>query len=347
MALYIERSLKRVLLRPGLLQKHWAPSSPLSSSSAAAISSTVSQTPSNSFAQSQGFKLPEEERGSRLSKWLLFLPGALTFGLGTWQIFRRQDKIEMLEYRRKRLEMEPVKFNEISPSSDQLDTLEFRRVACLGVFDEKRSIYVGPRSRSISGVTENGHYVITPLMPIPNDPESVRSPILVNRGWAPRIWKERSLETPQYDEQPSDTSSSSTQEVEQRSWWKFWSKKPKLTKDPTPYVDAVEVIGVVRGSEQPSIFVPENDPSSGQWFYVDVPSIACTCQLPENTIYVEDINENVNPSCPYPLPKDANTLIRSSVMPQDHLNYTLTWYSLSAAVTFMAVKRLRPQRSRR
>jgi hypothetical protein len=33
------------------------------------------------------------ERRSRWSKWLLFLPGAITFGLGTWQILRRQDKV--------------------------------------------------------------------------------------------------------------------------------------------------------------------------------------------------------------------------------------------------------------
>jgi surfeit locus 1 family protein len=35
----------------------------------------------------------EKESGSRLSKWLLFLPGAITFGLGTWQVLRRQDKV--------------------------------------------------------------------------------------------------------------------------------------------------------------------------------------------------------------------------------------------------------------
>ena len=88
----------------------------------------------------------------------------------------------------------------------------------------------------------------------------------------------------------------------------------------------MEVIGVVRGSEKPNIFVPANDPNSRQWFYVDVPAISVTCGLPEDTLLIEDINENVNPSNPYPVPKDINTLIRSSVMPQDHLNYTLTWY---------------------
>lgn len=38
------------------------------------------------------FVFLERER-SRWSKWLLFLPGAITFGLGTWQIVRRQEKV--------------------------------------------------------------------------------------------------------------------------------------------------------------------------------------------------------------------------------------------------------------
>lgn len=88
------------------------------------------------------------------------------------------------------------------------------------------------------------------------------------------------------------------------------------------------VVGVIRRSEEPSIFVPENDPGSGQWFYVNVPMIARACALPANTLYIEDINEDFNAINPYPVPKDVNKLIRYSVMPQDHLNYTLTWYAL-------------------
>lgn len=77
----------------------------------------------------------------------------------------------MLEYRQKRMDLEPISGNILAPSSDSLDALEFRRVLCKGLFDEKKSIYVGPRSRSISGVTENGYYIITPLTPIPSNPE--------------------------------------------------------------------------------------------------------------------------------------------------------------------------------
>ncbi|KAI4302548.1 hypothetical protein MLD38_038277 [Melastoma candidum] len=286
-----------------------------------------------------------ERDGGRWSRLLLFVPGAITFGLGTWQIFRRQDKIKMLEYRQERLGMEPLKLGKVSPTSEDLNNLEFRRVSCTGVFDEKRSIFIGPRSRSISGVTENGYYLITPLMPLQDNPESLKSPVLVNRGWVPRSWRDKLLEASRNIVEPADLSKTDSQKSEGHSWWRFWQKKPKTEDDNASEVTPVEVIGVVRGNEKPSMFVPANDPSTSQWFYVDVPAIARAVGLPADTVYIEDVNEDVNPSCPYPIPKDINTLIRSSVMPQDHLNYTMTWYSLSAAVTFMAFKRLK-QKSR-
>ncbi|KAF9619668.1 hypothetical protein IFM89_007989 [Coptis chinensis] len=294
--------------------------------------STVVESPFPSSSEAQG-----KER-AKWSRWLLFLPGAISFGLGTWQILRRQDKVEMLEYRRSRLELEPLSYNSISSSlTGDLGSLEFRRVLCKGVFDESKSIYVGPRSRSISGVTENGYYIITPLMPISENPErcqfineslvSVQEPVLVNRGWVPRSWRDKYLENSLAKEQDTTHKSPTAEENEGSTWWKFWSKKRKTTKVQGPAITPVKVIGVVRGSENPSIFVPANDPRSGQWFYVNVPMIARAAKLPETIVYIEDINEDVDPRKPYPLPKDVNTLIRSSVMPQDHLNYTLTWYA--------------------
>lgn len=76
-------------------------------------------------------------------------------------------QIEMLDYRTRRLEMEPVVWNEAASSAALRDpaALEFRKIVCEGDFDEEKSVFVGPRSRSISGVTENGYYVITPLIP--------------------------------------------------------------------------------------------------------------------------------------------------------------------------------------
>ncbi|XP_042508509.1 surfeit locus protein 1 [Macadamia integrifolia] len=323
----------------------WKCSSSFSSPAPPRPLSTITQSLSPQSSSSSQSQAQDEKTGGRWSRWLLFLPGAITFGLGTWQIFRRKNKIETLEYRKKRLELEPVLWNSISSSDGDMNSLEFRKVICEGVFDESKSIYLGPRSRSISGVTENGYYVITPLLPLADSSESVQSAVLVNRGWVPRNWKDNSSEVSQDGEQPQNLPSPNTTKNEGNSQWRFWSKKP--TTNQACGITPVKIIGVVRGSEKPSIFVPENNPSSGQWFYVDAPAIARACGLPESTVYIEYINDDVNPCKPYPIPKDVNALIRSSVMPQDHLNYTLTWYSLSAAVTFMAVKRVKPSKSRR
>lgn len=64
------------------------------------------------------------------------------------------------------LEMEPSKLN----TTKDVDRLGFRQVVCKGVFDNERSIYVGPKPRSMAKGSENGFYVITPLLPIPNEP---------------------------------------------------------------------------------------------------------------------------------------------------------------------------------
>lgn len=257
----------------------------------------------------------------------------------------------MLDYRTRRLEMEPIAWNQMAPSdlSAGVDpaTPEFRRIVCEGDFDEERSVFVGPRSRSISGVTENGYYVVTPLIPRPSEHGSSWPPIFVNRGWVPRDWRDKNVqdhqgvrEVPEYKEADKKTDGKG-------SWWKFWSnsKEPEQSCEiEKPVKPPVRVLGVIRGSEKPSIFVPANEPSVGQWFYVDVPMIARACGLPENTIYIEDINEDVSPTNPYPVPKDVSTLIHHSVMPHDHLKYTVTWYTLSAAVTFMAAKRIKAKK---
>jgi surfeit locus 1 family protein len=300
---------------------------------------------------------------SAWSKLFLFAPGAITFGLGTWQLFRRQEKIEMLDYRTRRLDMEPVAWNEATSSAAlrDPDALEFRKIVCEGDFDEEKSVFVGPRSRSISGVTENGYYVITPLIPRSTEPSrysyvviylsekwfvSLQSPILVNRGWVPRGWRDKNIKVHQILDEASE-SKAVKQPDGKSSWWKFWSNEPKSSPEiEKPREPPVRVTGVIRGSEKPSIFVPANEPSSGQWFYVDVPMIAHACGLPENTVYIEDTNEDVSPTNPYPVPKDVNTLIRHSVMPEDHLKYTFTWYTLSAAVTYMASKRIKAKKVR-
>ena len=43
----------------------------------------------------------------------------------------------------------------------------------------------------------------------------------------------------------------------------------------------------------------------------------------------------------YPLPKTLSEIAKVSVMPIDHRNYALTWFSLSGGTAFLAFKALR------
>ena len=45
--------------------------------------------------------------------------------------------------------------------------------------------------------------------------------------------------------------------------------------------------GIIRSSEQPSSFVPPNNPAKGEWFWVDVAALAEAAGLPRDTPLVE------------------------------------------------------------
>lgn len=49
----------------------------------------------------------------------------------------------------------------------------------------------------------------------------------------------------------------------------------------------MQVAGIRRVSEQPSSFVPANNPQRGSWFWVDAPALAVACRLPPDTPLVE------------------------------------------------------------
>lgn len=55
-------------------------------------------------------------------------------------------------------------------------------------------------------------------------------PILVNRGWVPRSWRDKHLENPPVDEQSKNMASPFGEESERSSWWRFWSKKSKIVE---------------------------------------------------------------------------------------------------------------------
>ena len=49
----------------------------------------------------------------------------------------------------------------------------------------------------------------------------------------------------------------------------------------------VSLAGVLRRSEKPSMFVPENDAARNAWYWLDVPALAKACGLPPDTPLLE------------------------------------------------------------
>jgi len=257
------------------------------------------------------------------------LPPALAGFLGFWQVGRRKEKIEMLESRERMMNdgtMQDV-FVLMDQSKDHSGLAEYTPVSASGEYDESKSIFIGPRPRSSMGVTESGYFMVTPLVQ-----KGSKDVVMVLRGWVPADWKA--------------------------------GKRTRAIKSDGLIHYAR---GVIRYSERPGVFVPENHPEKGDWFYIDVPGLAEAMGLPKTTPLIEiltdeaDIRQSggkVNPTAmdvlggrttmhaanaekdreTYPLPKSMGDFRHFSVMPQDHLNYAITWFTLSAITSGLGYK---------
>ena len=87
----------------------------------------------------------------------------------------------------------------------------------------------------------------------------------------------------------------------------------------------VRVEGLLRRQHPPGPFVPDNDPSSGIWYSVDLAAMARATGL-ELADYVVDAGTARNPGG-WPEGGQTNVAIRNT-----HLGYALTWYGLAAVL---------------
>ncbi|DBA82252.1 hypothetical protein WJX79_003765 [Trebouxia sp. C0005] len=264
-----------------------------------------------------------QKSSSSSAAFVFALPCLFTAFLGTWQIVRRHSKIELVEARTAALKGTGVELNELS-----VKPAEFTRVHIQGEFDHERSIYVGPRPRSSMGSAINGFMLVTPL-----HSDDWNRPVLVNRGWVPSTWRSDAQFRQQWD-------TSGTVSLE----------------------------AVTRVSEDPSSFVPQNNPKTGEWFWIDIPAMAAALGLPADTPLVEAVSvageQPASSGSPttmdvmglrttrplneesYPITRSVSELMTFKVTPNDHRNYALTWYTLSAATGSMAYGILNKRKGR-
>ena len=106
-----------------------------------------------------------------------------------------------------------------------------------------------PHSTLLCPLSRSLRYqLITPL-----HSRQFEKPVLVNRGWVPATWRSDAEFRHQWESKGSDA----TLQV------------------------------VTRVSEDPSTFVPQNNPKTGEWFWIDVPAMAVSLDLPSDTPLVE------------------------------------------------------------
>lgn len=122
--------------------------------------------------------------------WMLLAIPATTFGLGCWQVYRKQWKEDLIRTLETRMRMSPLP---IPDDLSELEQMEYQKVTVRGEFLHDQELHLGPRaliqdgdSKTTGGLFSQkessiGYLVITPFKLEGRDDK-----ILINRGWVPK-----------------------------------------------------------------------------------------------------------------------------------------------------------------
>jgi surfeit locus 1 family protein len=93
------------------------------------------------------------------------------------------------------------------------------------------------------------------------------------------------------------------------------------------------VIGLLRvpPDKKPTFFLPDNRPDLNLWFWVDLPSMAHQDGIADLVPFYVDADKTPNPGG---WPKGGITRLD---LPNDHLQYAITWFSLAIALIVIYV----------
>ncbi|KAJ8261374.1 hypothetical protein COCON_G00170970 [Conger conger] len=226
-------------------------------------------------------------------KWILLLIPVSTFGLGTWQVKRRNWKLQLIADLKSLTTAEPINLP-VEPI--ELNSLEYRRVKVRGHYDHSQELYILPRSLvdpereareagRLSSSGQSGANVITPFYCT-----DLGISILVNRGYVPR------------------------------------NKIRPETRMKGQVSDEIDVVGVVRLTEQRKPFVPHNNVEGNRWHYRDLEAMARVTGT--EPIFIDAVLESTNPGGP--VGGQTRVTLRN-----EHMQYIATWYGLCLTTSYM------------
>jgi surfeit locus 1 family protein len=239
----------------------------------------------------------------RKRSWLgLLVPALLAFAvlisLGTWQLQRKAWKEALIASLTERLAASPqampmaAEWAKLDPARD-----EFRRVHFTAAFDNAREamVFAAP-SAFRPDVTSPGYWVFTPARLMGPAEDSVigkrDTVVIVNRGFV-----------------------------------------PDARRDPNSRLDGqvsqpVEITGVMRWPDERHWFTPADDPAHNLWFTRDPVAIAAAKGYAKTLVAPFYVEQDA-PVPPGGLPQPGKLVV---ALPDNHLQYALTWYGLAAVL---------------
>jgi surfeit locus 1 family protein len=109
--------------------------------------------------------------------------------------------------------------------------------------------------------------------------------------------------------------------------------KDSNKRDVGQIAGTVRIQGLLRlpPAEKPAWFLPDNRPDLNYWFWVDLPAMSAADGLDRVAPFYLDADATPNPGG---WPKGGVTRL---VLPNDHLQYAITWFSLAVALIVIYV----------
>ncbi|XP_014667552.1 PREDICTED: surfeit locus protein 1-like [Priapulus caudatus] len=227
--------------------------------------------------------------------YALLVVPATAFALGAWQVRRRRWKLNLIDMLDTRLTAPPV------PLPDDVSAIadmEYRRVHVQGSFDHAREMYVTPRSLVTPGDRGGGGGMAS-------DPSRVGTNVV----------------TPFRLASPLE----GTTILVNRGWVPRARLRPETRAD-GQIAGEIQFVGVLRLSDARQPFMPRNDPASETFSYRDVEEMARRSGAA--AVFVDADADSTVPGGPV----GGQTRVR---LRNEHLSYIATWWSLSAATSYM------------
>jgi surfeit locus 1 family protein len=109
--------------------------------------------------------------------------------------------------------------------------------------------------------------------------------------------------------------------------------KDSNKRDVGQIAGTVRIQGLLRlpPAEKPAWFLPDNRPDLNYWFWVDLPAMSAADKLDRVAPFYIDADATPNPGG---WPKGGVTRL---ALPNDHLQYAITWFSLAVALIVIYV----------